>query len=176
MIYHDIERIVNKIIEDNGIFEAPVNLEKICQVFDIEIEPIDADDNLSGFFVVGENQRKIIGFNKSHNENRMRFTIAHELGHFQLHFKGEHKFFIDNNNHKFFRNEKSSLGEIKREREANAFAAALLMPISLLETELEKLHKQSDLKNIIKTLSKKFKVSEQSISYRLINLGIIDPI
>lgn len=176
MIYHDIERIVNKIIEDNNICEAPVNLEQICHLFEIDVEPIDADDNLSGFFVVGDNNRKIIGYNKSHNENRRRFTIAHELGHFYLHFKGEQKIFIDNNSHKFFRNEKSSSGEIRREREANAFAAALLMPSSLIENEIEKLQNIENLSTIIKKLSTAFKVSQQSVHFRIINLGIIDPL
>lgn len=173
MIYHDIERIVNKIIDDNDIFEAPVNLEKICQIFNIDVEPIDADDNLSGFFAIGDNQRKIIGYNKSHNENRRRFTIAHELGHFQLHHKPGQRLFVDHSK-KFFRNEASTTGEIKYEREANAFAAALLMPVSLLENEIKNFGEDGDFNKYIKRLAAKFRVSEQSMNYRLINLGMLD--
>lgn len=174
MIYQDIERIVNKIIEDNEISEAPVDIEKICRQYGIIIEPIDADDSLSGFFIVNENQKKIIGYNRDHGQNRRRFTIAHELGHYQLHFKPGQNLFIDHS-HKFFRNETSSTGEIKHEREANAFAAALLMPHSLLVSEIQKISNESqNFKQIIKQLSSDFQVSEQALNYRLANLGLID--
>ena len=175
MIYHDIERIVNNIIEKNNISEAPVNIEKICQYYDIEVEPIDAEDNLSGFFLVNDKKIKMIGYNKNHSENRKRFTIAHEFGHFQLHLQSDQKFFIDNNS-KFFRNEKSSSGELKQEREANAFAAALLMPVPLLERELEKINDNEDIDSIVIFLSSRFLVSEESMRYRLINLGVINPL
>ena len=175
MIYHDIERIVNNIIEKNNISEAPVNIEKICQYYDIEVEPIDAEDNLSGFFLVNDKKIKMIGYNKNHSDNRKRFTIAHEFGHFQLHLQSDQKFFIDNNS-KFFRNEKSSSGELKQEREANAFAAALLMPVPLLERELEKINDNEDIDSIVIFLSSRFLVSEESMRYRLINLGVINPL
>lgn len=174
MIYHDIERIVNNIIEENNISDAPVNIEKICQYYDINIEPIDVEDNLSGFFLVNDKKTKIIGYNKNHSDNRKRFTIAHEFGHFQLHLQNAQKFFIDNNT-KFFRNEKSSSGELKQEREANAFAAALLMPIPLLEKELNKIDENKDINSVVTRLSLAFLVSEESMKYRLINLGVIDP-
>ena len=175
MIYHDIERIVNNIIEKNNISETPVNIEKICQYYDIEVEPIDAEDNLSGFFLVNDKKIKMIGYNKNHSDNRKRFTIAHEFGHFQLHLQSDQKFFIDNNS-KFFRNEKSSSGELKQEREANAFAAALLMPVPLLERELEKINDNEDIDSIVTFLSSRFLVSEESMRYRLINLGVINPL
>ena len=175
MIYQDIERIINNIIEKNNISEAPVNIGKICQYYDIEVEPIDAEDNLSGFFLVNDKKIKMIGYNKNHSENRKRFTIAHEFGHFQLHLQSDQKFFIDNNS-KFFRNEKSSSGELKQEREANAFAAALLMPVPLLERELEKINDNEDIDSIVTFLSSRFLVSEESMRYRLINLGVINPL
>lgn len=174
MINYDIERIVNGIIEKTKISKVPVDIETICLNYDISLEPLDADDTLSGFFLVNDNRKKIIGYNKTHSENRVRFTIAHELGHFQLHCKKDKNFFIDKSS-KFFRNELSSSGILKQEREANAFAAALLMPINILEKELDKIDNKGDSNEIISKLSKKFKVSEDSMKFRLINLGIIDP-
>lgn len=172
MINYDIERIVNSIIEKSNISKAPVNVETICLNYDISLEPIDAEDNLSGFFLINENRKKIIGYNKKHSENRIRFTIAHEFGHFQLHCKKDQKIFIDS---KFFRNEVSSSGTLKQEREANAFAAALLMPTSLLEKELNKVNQGKEIDEILPKLSRSFKVSEESMKFRLINLGVIDP-
>lgn len=175
MIYHDIERIVNSLIGKAQIEKAPVNIETICHNHDIALESIEAEDNLSGFFLVNDNNKKVIGFNKNHSQNRIRFTIAHELGHFQLHYKNDQKFFIDNGASKFFRNDVSSLGTLKQEREANAFAAALLMPTTLLEKELKKFSHKKTTEEIIFKLSGIFNVSEESMKFRLINLGIINP-
>ncbi|MDG4655032.1 ImmA/IrrE family metallo-endopeptidase [Chryseobacterium arthrosphaerae] len=172
MINYDIERIVNSIIEKSKISKAPVDIETICLNYDISLEPIDAEDNLSGFFLINESKKKIIGYNKKHPDNRVRFTIAHEFGHFQLHCKKDHKIFIDS---KFFRNELSSSGTLRQEREANAFAAALLMPIALLEKELSKIKQDKRIDEILPKLSRSFKVSEESMKFRLINLGMLDP-
>lgn len=72
-----------------------------------------------------------------------------------------------------YRNNNSSTGESYREIEANSFAAALLMPKKLLQKELiNNTQKISDIK--IKSLAKKFEVSTQAMSIRLINLGFIN--
>ncbi len=97
MINYDIERIVNSIIEKSKISKAPVDIETICLNYDISLEPIDAEDNLSGFFLINENKKKIIGYNKKHPDNRVRFTIAHEFGHFQLHCKRIIKYLLTQN-------------------------------------------------------------------------------
>jgi Zn-dependent peptidase ImmA (M78 family) len=65
----------------------------------------------------------IVWLNADHPEARRRFTLAHELGHLLLHPTGE-----------MFRDSESQLAAPdRREVEANKFAAALLMPISVLE-------------------------------------------
>jgi len=172
MINYDIERIVNSIIEKSKISKVPVDIETICLNYDIQLEPIEAEDNLSGFFLINEGKKKIIGYNNKHSNNRVRFTIAHEFGHFQLHFREDQKIFIDST---FFRNEVSSLNTLKQEIEANAFAAALLIPIHLLEKEISKINLTKGIDDILPKLSKNFKVSEDFMKFRLINLGIIDP-
>jgi Zn-dependent peptidase ImmA (M78 family) len=64
------------------------------------------------------------------------------------------------------------------EVEANAFAAELLMPRQFIEKEIDAavsrhgtLHRDA----LIAELSKKFKVSPEAMSYRLSNLGVLDP-
>lgn len=69
-----------------------------------------------------------------------------------------------------YRNNASSTGEVLIEREANAFAAAILMPKELIAQEINKLL-DGDALEIITKLSKKFGVSEQAMSFRLSNLG-----
>lgn len=73
-----------------------------------------------------------------------------------------------------YRNHDSAKGEIKHEREANAFAAALLMPRERIITELEKM--PFDLadgdENAVKALADKFMVSTQAMLVRVSNLNL----
>ena len=100
-------------------------------------------------------------------------VILHELGHFLLH-KNSQNLFVEKK--VFFRDEESSLGEEKREKEANAFAAALLMPSSFLKTEIDEAVNKKSLESdedLVHYLSKKFDVSEIAMTYRLVNLNYI---
>ena len=116
-----------------------------------------------------------IGYNPSESKVRQRYTLAHELGHFVLHYN-DNKTFVDNEKFyqfKMFRSGKLNLSnsELECEREANAFAAALLMPQTLLNKELEA-YEGFDLSDstMITELAKKFEVSTQAMSFRIFNL------
>ncbi|HLU84827.1 MAG TPA: ImmA/IrrE family metallo-endopeptidase, partial [Vicingaceae bacterium] len=116
-----------------------------------------------------------IGYNKSENEVRQRFTIAHEIGHYFLH-RLEHEIFYDKKDaSKLYRNHNSSTGEDQMEREANAFAAALLMPKNRLKLEIEKMQFDlgSDKDQILEKLAATFKVSNQAMMYRILNLRLL---
>lgn len=65
-------------------------------------------------------------------------------------------------------------GEIKQEREANAFAAALLMPKNMVLREVQKFHFDlaGEDENMIKKLADKFEVSTQAMTYRIANLNL----
>jgi Zn-dependent peptidase ImmA (M78 family) len=71
----------------------------------------------------------------------------------------------------YHRNEESSTGEIRKEREANAFAAALLMPENLIEDQVFNCENTIDIDDLINDLAEKFDVSTQAMSFRLANLG-----
>ncbi len=64
---------------------------------------------------------------------------------------------------------KEELMDKNREKEANQFARALLMPIPFVKEEVSKLSK--DDKTPLKTLSKIFKVEETIMAFRLAELG-----
>ena len=70
---------------------------------------------------------------------------------------------------KLYRNLESSTGEVKKEREANAFAANLLMPEQFISNEIN--NAPDNTKNAIEYLANVFKVSEQAMTFRLANLG-----
>ena len=84
--------------------------------------------------------------------------------------------FVDNKQFKvLFRDQRSATGEVKIEQDANAFAASLLMPKNLLMKEINK--KNFDLSDensdAIGELAKKFKVSVQAMTFRLMNLSVL---
>jgi Zn-dependent peptidase ImmA (M78 family) len=116
-----------------------------------------------------EEGRALIIINKDHPENRQRFTSAHELGHFVLKHKG--RFFVDKGT-VIYRDNQSSTGEIEEERDANKFAAELLMPEKFIRRDVKKPINVGDVRDIDK-LAKKYKVSVQAMTYRLTNLQLI---
>ena len=60
------------------------------------------------------------------------------------------------------------------ERQANQFAAALLMPKFLVEEELKSIHIDLGDEQGLKSLADRFAVSAQAMSLRLVNLGLIE--
>ena len=171
-----IRELVDEILETHDIPRGAVPVERIAKSLGIEISLDEVDDDLSGFlFRDKTNGRTVIGANKSHHPNRLRFTIAHELGHFLLH-EGE-VVHLDETPTAFsvnLRSGASASGLDDNEKEANLFAAELLMPAKFLQEELE--GKRLDLLDdgdFLAKLSKKYKVSVQAITFRLTNLGYV---
>lgn len=146
----------------------PVPLEQIAKREGIKIELTPLDDELSGMSFI-KNGVAVIVLNLNHHPNRRRFTLAHEIGHHQMHVP-----YLTNNVHVdkivLNRDVVSSQAVDIKEIEANAFAAELLMP----EAELRRYH-TVDLNDddFLYSLAKKLKVSVTALTYRLINLGMV---
>ena len=92
--------------------------------------------------------------NANHPPTRRRFTIAHELGHYVLHHALIGEGITDDALYR------SRLGG-PLEREANRFAAKLLMPWNLVIELTEKGI------NTVEALAEKFDVSKSAMSIRL---------
>lgn len=165
----EIEKYAESILFDLGIKEAPINPKFIAEQKGIKVQEADLGEGVSGAIVVKNGKAKI-GYNPDEVSQRQNFTIAHELGHFCLH-KDKTEMFIDKSFYAL-RDERSSKGEYKLEREANAFAAALLMPRSLLLKEVEKTNFDLGDDSSLFKLANKFDVSTQAMSFRLANLNI----
>ncbi|WP_430933274.1 ImmA/IrrE family metallo-endopeptidase [Saccharicrinis sp. 156] len=163
----EIEQKAKEILSQLNIKKAPVPIEKIAKKIGLSIDKGIFGDTISGFLLTKEN-KNIIAVKSTESEVRQRFTIAHELGHYLFHSNKVDDIFISN---VLFRNESSSTGEIRMEREANSFAAAILMPVDFIKEEIDKLDNRLTVEDAIKQLSKKFHVSEVAMTYRLTNLG-----
>ncbi|ARU60940.1 hypothetical protein CBW65_07475 [Tumebacillus avium] len=170
-----VEKRAYKLLEELKINQLPIPVEKIAKKLGIEIHEEEFENELSGVLYRDQNQ-VVIGVNKLHHEKRKRFTIAHEIGHFILH-KGnpihiDKEFFVN------FRDATSSQATNIEEIEANTFAAALLMPKELVKKELANIAVDGidpfqEETEIISELSRKFRVSHQSLCIRLGKLGLL---
>ena len=141
MTRKDIEKYAEKLLEELGINEMPIPINKIAEYAGCQVKAFDDDkDGVSGVFMVNKSI-PMIGYNGNQSPVRQRFTIAHELGHFILHSHNDPKeVYVDHNTFPLFRDENSSTGASLVEQQANAFAAALLMPERLIAEEVKKLN------------------------------------
>ncbi|MEQ8552324.1 MAG: ImmA/IrrE family metallo-endopeptidase [Cyclobacteriaceae bacterium] len=170
---HSFETIQEKAIQllkSCGKLTAPVNLEAIAEYLSLRLEPSIMDEDTSGMLVI-KNGNGIIGFNHRHPDVRKRFTIAHEIGHYILHHvKADESddLYVDKTVSIYHRKDQSN----REEKEANVFAASLLMPEDLVKKEASKFIAIGDSE--IEKLAEHFEVSIISMTYRLMNLGVIE--
>lgn len=164
----EIQDNVEDLLKRCDLFSVPVDLERIVEIYGINCVCTELDDDVSGFLVV-EDKNSTIVVNELHHPNRQRFTLAHELGHFFLHRKGDDQVFIDKKYAVYNRDSRSSSGVDEQEVEANVFAASLLMPEGLVLDVLESYDLIDDADTMI--LAKKFGVSLQALGFRLAKLG-----
>lgn len=149
----------------------PVDPAGIAKQLGIDVVRATMEDQLSGMLIRDEDH-VAIGVNRAHSRSRQVFTIAHELGHLQMH-RGR-PLIVDSAVRVNLRDRTSATATSREEIEANAFAAALLMPTALLMDAASRLAGDSQPAVFTARLAKEFGVSEQAMNYRLINLGILN--
>ncbi|WP_137921696.1 ImmA/IrrE family metallo-endopeptidase [Hydrogenophaga sp. 2FB] len=142
----------------NGVL--PVDVEQLAFDSGLEVShrsPFDAEPfPYSGRFI---RDSHLIEVNASDAPVRQRFTIAHELGHFAL---GHPDALRD------YPSVFSASATDPIEREANLFAASVLMP----EDALRKVYRSGQATNLDE-LAGMFGVSKVAMTYRLQNLRLI---
>jgi len=159
------------LIEQAGVNRPPVPVEKIAHFLGAQVTYEAFDGDVSGM-LYREANRTLIGVNSTHAPTRQRFTLAHEIAHLRLH-KGQ-PVFIDRLVRVNWRDGTSDQEEVQ----ANAFAAELLMPRTFMMREIERLirrTRQIAPEPLIAELAETFRVSQEAMRYRLINLGVLGP-
>lgn len=163
MIY-EIEQIAIDVRNHWGLGDAPIqNLQLVLEKNGIIVTGFDTkEDKIDAF-----SQRTILNNGEvfficvdqgSKPEGRIRFDMAHELGHIILHPWSESLELITKEEFKL------------RERQANIFASAFLLPKSSFGNDVQAY--PTDLK-YYQWLKKKWKASIQSMVYRSNQLHII---
>lgn len=155
------------LLEEHGVRAAPVPVERIIKNRNIALQYAPLDEDLSGMAYIKDGLA-MIGINALHHPNRQRFSAAHELGHHILHVEHiTNTVHVDNGNRALFRNQVSSQGTDELEIQANAFAAELLMPITLISDALGDKGIDLDDEQQVEALARKFRVSTTAMSNRL---------
>ncbi|MCX6291629.1 MAG: ImmA/IrrE family metallo-endopeptidase [Bacteroidetes bacterium] len=164
-----IEEKTTEILRSCKINSLPIAIDEIALARGLKLKPYDMGEEISGVLVI-EGDTSTIGYNTRHPEVRQRFTIAHELGHYELH-KSKNELFVDKNIPVIlYRDQNSHTGEDKLEQQANSFAAAILMPVSFLKKEIKAKKIKSLDDSMIVELAKTFNVSVAAMSIRISNV------
>jgi len=163
----------------------PVPIEQAVEVvsgFDVLYDNSELNENESGRT---DFRHKVITIRVDEVEGRQRFSLAHEGGHTRLHAdkvdlltKPIPGLFGDYARPHLSRRGSNQWYEV----EANKFAASVLMPLRLLrpafEEAKEKYHNLSGsckqlLAIVTADLARQFRVSQEAMSYRLKNTGLL---
>ena len=137
---------------------ARADLIKIANRLSIKIEYHDLGKGIEGACKSDGLYRLIVLKRDTNNNNKERFTLAHEIGHLMIHHG---PFLCNNDDFSMYRTNKSD------EREANDFAAELLIPSRACIDILEK----ADLKfSVIEQVSEQFGTSLAVAAIKLTQL------
>ncbi|GAA4419233.1 hypothetical protein GCM10023187_53350 [Nibrella viscosa] len=159
------------------ISNGGIDVKQVAATLGIELMLYDFGEDVSGV-LLRDGEKAKIGYSTQTGLLRQRFTIAHELGHYILNHQRQ-GVFVDTPEKYFtlFRDSKSSTGEDFQEREANAFAAALLMPRDLLIEAATNIYQSGITRkedyDMVPVLADAFKVSNLAMSIRLTNLDLV---
>jgi Zn-dependent peptidase ImmA (M78 family) len=154
----DIRRQATRLLDSAGISHEPVSLRDVVSALNLDLvnktrEPFTSDAALE---TMGDGRAIVL--NGSGDSGRKRFTIAHEIGHFVLHperCRPERGGAVN------------EAGRIE-EREADTFAAELLMPDHLVREAV----REQGLD--VARLADRFEVSRKAMLARLRHLGLAE--
>lgn len=182
-----IERLAQDVLRQAGALTIPTDVDKVVESLRVRVHEEDMESDVSGVLIIKGDQRHVL-VNKEHPSNRKRFTVAHELGHLVLHDdeaerdKSGNRMFIDRQIRVYQRvgepssavyKQEGSMTDVWQEREANAFAACLLMPAHHVTRAALERDLFDELS--VASLARSFGVSEQAMSIRLQQLKLVSP-
>lgn len=155
--YKLAEHTAKKIWQNLCLISPPVPILEVADFFGLTIQGASFEEypDISGVLDLEEHK---IYLNEKDSPEHKRFTIAHEIGHWALH---KDQLQYNPNMAIYYRRPIGGESDAK-EKEANCFAASLLVPLELL--------KELSVKFSIKDLAQIFAVSTQVIRYRLKSL------
>jgi len=129
--YNHIENEALNVLDAYEITKPVVNVAEIAKGEGINIKEIKMQDQYKGVAGFYDKKSNTIYIEETDAPKRKSFTIAHELGHI---FMGHQNATV------LYRIPRKDARYAKEEKEANCFAADLLMPDFMLKEYMEKYH------------------------------------
>lgn len=151
--------MAKKILKQHNITDVPTDLHVICERLGLEYVELNDPNELDGAVLV-MNGSRVAMLNRAKPFVRARFTLAHELGHIFLNH--DKRDFYDAEAARELGEDMSDNVKPAKEKEADAFASELLIPMEQLKNF------QGELKNPDK-LAEIFQVSKPAISIAITN-------
>jgi IrrE N-terminal-like domain len=153
-----LRREADRLLEAAGAAHEPVSLRDVISALNLSLVESDREPFSCEAALAPLGDGFAVSVRTDSGERRRRFSIAHEIGHFVLHPAQA-------------RQERGGVvneGMRVREREADAFAAELLMPEHLVRQAA--LEEGADARR----LADRFEVSVAAMSVRLRRLGLAE--
>ncbi len=148
--------------------DGPIPVDEIAESYlGLIVQTAPLEHGISGMLLLREREIRVNAAECAKWPVRRRFTIAHEIGHWELHASEVSANFICRLGDVREAGPAKGSPEAVREREANRFAAELLMPEDRMHARVA-----SDGNDVIDQ-ARWFDVSPLSMAYRLYNLGYI---
>lgn len=158
--YDKAKEKAKEVIKENCIIEPPIDTFSLVNKYGLNLSFIKLPEKFSNVAGFIDFKTSKVYANATDSSNRQAFTVAHELGHWLLHkdlyTKEPDKYQI------LLRQPINGINLTPEEKEANCFAARLLVPKDML---IEKRTKYPFA--TISNLAKLFAVSYDVMSYRI---------
>lgn len=153
MVAKLIDQRTAQLLDETGQVEPPVDVLAIAEHLGLRITYVASRPEFSGSLV---RDRLVIEVNQAHHSNRQRFTIGHEIGHYEL-----------GHNAVSCRFDERSSRDPNRDNEtqANSFSAYLLMPEPWVRSHFGRVRNDE--------LSARFQVSPEAMWRRLESLDLL---
>lgn len=174
----EIEKRANSILESVNYIDNKdsIDVVEVAKKLGFVVGNAGLEDDIDGFIIVEEgkphilniNTDKLIGVNALKELPWKRFIVAHEIGHYVLHYDR----LKDNG---MFAHREHRKGKSEKENEADFFAANLLMPRKKFMDKYNELQEKGlSLDDMILLMADKFLVTQPMARRRFEELGIIE--
>jgi Zn-dependent peptidase ImmA (M78 family) len=164
----DIVAVVNRIHGDVDFRFPPFRFEDFLsrhdsyKVFEVDL-PLGLDGRV---FLTPDGEQKTIYLRKDNSRTRLRFTLAHEIVHAEVHFKsGQLHNLTACRTSEHFRDGRRNI----LEREADLGAAALLTPLWMIDRHVPYRIKREYPAHVVQEMARLFRVSDTAMRIQLKN-------
>jgi Zn-dependent peptidase ImmA (M78 family) len=153
------ERVITYCFKNKLINGVEINIEKLIDLNDdLKLIKEDLGEGIDAFIREISPGKYEIAVNSKHSFTRQRFSMAYEFAHYQLHRENLAEFA---EGERILHRSRNII-----ERQANVFAANMLMPEALFREEVRR------TRGDITLIAKRFNVSPLVLRYRAKSLGM----